>query len=172
VIITDRLWLIPCSPAHFRALRDGEAMLAAMLGVAPAEGWLGFEPARQAMHLGGDHLRAFPRDEGWWTWLFLHRADRALIGLGGYMGRPGEDGVAEIGYALAPGYQGQGLATEAARGMAAHAFAHPAVTEVRAHTLPGPNSSTAVLERLGMVFIGEVEDPEDGLIWRWAMGRP
>lgn len=173
MITTDRLWLVPCTRAHFAALqREGEGALAAMLGVTPAQDWLEFEPARQAMAIGENHLTAFPRDENWWTFLFLHRGDRALIGLGGYMGWPGDSGVAEIGYALAPGYQGQGLATEAARGMIDHAFAQPFVTEVQTHTLPGPNSSTAVLARLGLRFLGEIQDPEDGLIWRWSLQRP
>lgn len=33
----------------------------------------------------------------WWTHLFVHAADRALIGIGGYTGPP-ENGTVEIGY--------------------------------------------------------------------------
>jgi hypothetical protein len=36
-----------------------------------------------------------------------------------------------------------------------------------AHTLPEENASNKALRRNGFAFAGEVEDPEDGLIWRW-----
>jgi hypothetical protein len=29
------------------------------------------------------------------------------------------------------------------------------------------NASTRILERIGMTLIGEVVDPDDGLVWRW-----
>lgn len=38
---------------------------------------------------------------------------------------------------------------------------------VRAHALPEPNASTRVLTKCGFRFLGEVIDPEDGLVWRW-----
>ena len=37
----------------------------------------------------------------------------------------------------------------------------------RAHTLPTPNASTRVLAKCCFQYIGEVIDPEDGLVWRW-----
>ena len=42
-----------------------------------------------------------------------------------------------------------------------------AVKQVVAHTLPETNASTRVLEKVGMVFAGEVMDPDDGRVWRW-----
>ena len=36
------------------------------------------------------------------------------------------------------------------------------VRRVIAHTLPQPNASTRVLERVGMAQVGEVMDPDDG----------
>jgi RimJ/RimL family protein N-acetyltransferase len=36
-----------------------------------------------------------------------------------------------------------------------------------AHTLPEENASNRALRRNGFTFSGEVDDPEDGLIWRW-----
>lgn len=43
------------------------------------------------------------------------------------------------------------------------------VRRVIAHTLPETNASTRVLEKLGMTFVGEVMDPEDGQVWRWQL---
>ena len=37
-----------------------------------------------------------------------------------------------------------------------------------AHTLPEENASNRALRRNGFVYAGEVDDPEDGLIWRWV----
>jgi RimJ/RimL family protein N-acetyltransferase len=44
-----------------------------------------------------------------------------------------------------------------------------AVRRVIAHTLPETNASTRVLEKVGMTFVGEVMDPEDGRVWRWQV---
>ena len=42
-----------------------------------------------------------------------------------------------------------------------------AVTQVIAHTLPGPNPSTGVLVSLGFEHVDDQEDPEAGPIWQW-----
>lgn len=171
MIRTANLQLIPCELTHFEAMLRDENELAALLGVRPADGWLEFGAAKEAMQPSYEYLRAHPSALGWWTYLFVHTADKALVGLGGFKGEPDAEGVVEIGYSVAPGYRGRGLAAEAARGMIDYAFAHPRVTRVIAHTLPEPNASTKVLERVGMRFAGEVNDPDDGYVWRWGLGR-
>jgi RimJ/RimL family protein N-acetyltransferase len=118
-----------------------------------------------------EYLKSHPEAANWWTYLFIHEADQKLIGLGGYKGPPTEDGSVELGYAIAPAYRQKGLATEAARGMLEYAFSNPAVKRVVAHTLPEPNASTRVLERIGMKHLGAIEDPQDGVIWRWRVSR-
>lgn len=125
MIATERLNLIPATPAHFAALGESEAALAALLGVSAAPEWLGFDAAREAMAQAGTYLDDHPEAAEWWTYWFVHTADAALIGLGGYKGAPAE-GAVEIGYALAPGYRGQGLASEAARGLIGKAWREPA----------------------------------------------
>ena len=79
--------------------------------------------------------------------------------------------MVEIAYGIAPGYQKRGFATEAAGAGIDYAFKHPEVRLVRAHTLPAPSASTRVLAKCGFTFIGEVIDPEDGLVWRWDLVR-
>jgi RimJ/RimL family protein N-acetyltransferase len=66
-----------------------------------------------------------------------------------------------------PAYQGQGYATEAVRALVTYAFGSGGVCLVRAHTSPEPNASTGVLTKCGFTWIGEVVDPEHGLVWRW-----
>jgi RimJ/RimL family protein N-acetyltransferase len=102
----------------------------------------------------------------WWTHLFVHTADRALIGLGGYTGPP-EAGAVEIGYNIAPAYRGRGLATAAAAELITRARA-AGVRTVLAHTLAQPNPSTGVLNSLGFTRTAAL-DSDDGPLWRWEL---
>ena len=169
MIETARLQLIACELGHFEAILNDERRLASMLRVTLAEDWLGFPAAREAMQPCYEYLKSHPSVIGWWTYLFVHKGDAKLIGLGGFKGGPDEEGMVEIGYALAPAYRGKGLAAEAARGMIEYAFSHPHVRRVDAHTLPERNASTRVLERVGFKHLGAVRDPSDGEVWRWSL---
>ena len=100
----------------------------------------------------------------------VHRADDAVIGACGYKGPPDADGMVEIAYGVVPAYQGRGYATEAAQALIGYAFGSGHVRTVRAHTLPSVNASTKVLEKCGFRCLGEVIDPEDGVVWRWEKG--
>lgn len=89
------------------------------------------------------------------------------VGQCGYKGPPDADGTVEIAYMVEADHQGRGYATEAAWALTDYAFSHPEVRMVRAHTAPEPNASTRVLGKCGFRKIGEIIDPEDGLVWRW-----
>ena len=78
----------------------------------------------------------------------------------------------EIAYGTVSGLEGRGYATGMARALVEIAFRLPAVKRVIAHTLPEPNDSTRVLRKTGLIWVGEVMDPEDGKVWRWAISRP
>jgi len=171
MIETARLRLVACELEHFEAILEDERRLASLLRVTPAEGWLGFPAAQEAMRPSYEYLKRHPSVAGWWTYLFIHKGDCKLIGLGGFKGAPGEGGVVEIGYALAPAYRGAGLASEAARAMIGYAFSHAEVWSVVAHTLPEKSPSTRVLESVGLEHVGTVHDPEDGEVWRWSIDR-
>jgi [ribosomal protein S5]-alanine N-acetyltransferase len=95
------------------------------------------------------------------------RETGAVIGTAGFKGPPTDDGIVEIAYGIAPEHQGKGYATEAAHALVDYALASGRVRIVRAHTLPEENASTRVLAKCGFRRVGEVIDPEDGLVWRW-----
>jgi ribosomal-protein-alanine N-acetyltransferase len=97
----------------------------------------------------------------------VHREDGTVVGGCGFKGPPGSEGVVEIAYGIAPEHQGKGYATEAAAALVQFALADPQVRIVRAHTLPGASASGRVLTKCGFRRIGEVIDPDDGLVWRW-----
>ncbi len=104
-----------------------------------------------------------------WTHGFslVQRESDAIVGQAGFKGPPDADGVVEIAYGVSPEHQGKGYATEAAQALTAYAFSNGRVRVVRAHTLPESNASARVLTKCGFHHIGEVIDPEDGLVWRW-----
>lgn len=108
-----------------------------------------------------------------WTHGFsmVEQTSGTVIGSCAYKGPPDTEGVVEIAYGVDPQYQGRGYATEAARALVDFAFRSRQVYLVRAHTRPEHNASTRVLTKCGFKRIGEVVDPEDGLVWRWELSR-
>lgn len=104
-----------------------------------------------------------------WTHGFalVHLAGDGVVGRIGFKGPPTADGVVEIAYGVDPDHQGKGYATEAAEALTAYALSREDVCLVRAHTSPEPNASTRVLTKCGFRCLGDVMDPEDGLVWRW-----
>lgn len=94
-----------------------------------------------------------------------------VVGKGGFKGPPSEEGVVEIAYGVELAYQGKGYATEAAGALTDFAFSTGKVRLVRAHTLPTGAASMRVLVKCGFMKVGEVVDPEDGLVWRWEKTR-
>jgi [ribosomal protein S5]-alanine N-acetyltransferase len=93
-----------------------------------------------------------------------------VVGGGGVKAPPTADGEVEIGYAMAPTWQGRGLGTQAARGLTEEALAHGA-QRVSACTRPDNIASWRLLERIGFVRDGDRVDPDDGRMWRWVRER-
>jgi len=96
----------------------------------------------------------------------VHRDTGIVVGSCMFKGPP-IDGVVEIAYGIAPEQRSKGYATEAARGLVSFALASGDVSLVRAHTLPESGASQRVLTKCGFQKVGEVIDPDDGLVWRF-----
>ena len=120
---------------------------------------------RQTLDLG-ERVGAEPP---WIGYLAVDDASRAVIGCCGFTGNPSQDGSVEIAYFTFPPNEGKGHATEMARMLVGIAREQGGVRHVIAHTLPEVNASTRVLQKLGFARVGEITDPEDGLIWRWRL---
>jgi RimJ/RimL family protein N-acetyltransferase len=110
---------------------------------------------------------------GPWTHGFamVERATDAVVGSCAFKGPPDPDGAVEIAYGVEPEYRGRGYAKEAAAALVNYALANDDVRVVRAHTLPQDGPSTHVLAACGFERVGEIVDPEDGLVWRWELTR-
>ncbi|MEO7189895.1 MAG: GNAT family N-acetyltransferase [Vicinamibacterales bacterium] len=150
-IQTERIKLVPQTLEEVRARVEG---MAANQKAELSSEWLA-------------QLQAATVDLWTLGFAIVHRADDTVIGACGFKGPPGTDGIVEIAYGVAPDYQGHGYATEAAEALVAYAFNSGQVRVVRAHTFSEASASTRVLTKCGFQAVGEVIDPEDGLVWRW-----
>lgn len=136
-----------------------------------ADGWVVFP---QSLQRARDRLALEPAGARWGPRLLVADAPRTLVGWGGFKGPPDWKGAVEIGYAIAPAWEGRGVATAAARALVVEAWATPEVRVVQAHTLPGPAgaASVRVLEKLGFARDGENLDGDVGVVWRFRLDRP
>ena len=105
----------------------------------------------------------------WGGYFGVDKATREVVGSCAFKSAPTEEGTVEIAYFTYPGFEGRGYATGMAAKLIELASRSPVVRRVVAHTLPVANASTRVLERVGMTFVGEVIDPEDGCVWLWQI---
>jgi len=171
MIETERLQLIACNKMHLNALMQSEQALGDLLGVGLAENWLVFPETLDSLPYALKMLETDPQALRWGMHLFLKKNENKIIGNGGFKGVTDEQGMVEIGYAISPLYENQGLATEAARGMIDYAFSWSPIKMVDAHTLAEENASVSILQKCGMTRIAEKHDEEDGDIWQWRILR-
>lgn len=112
----------------------------------------------------GSTLRLEP-DRPWGTLRIVERG--APVGEA-VLTRP-RDGSVELVVVVVPEARGRGIGGEIAARLVERAFSAPEVTRVVAHTPPG--APTRALEVLGFAREGEVVDPDDGPLDRWARAR-
>jgi RimJ/RimL family protein N-acetyltransferase len=107
-----------------------------------------------------------------WLCMFQIRLkkDGSKIGSCGFKGAPDENGVVEIAYGIDKAYRNRGFATESARALTKYALSLEEVRIVRANTKAENVASERILVKCGFTFIGQFEDPEDGLVNRWEIG--
>ena len=153
--MTGRIALRPLSPPVDVAELAGE--LAPAFGGDP-------EPAREILAQTLDLLTRDPRPEPWGSYLASVGAE--TVGICAFKAAPDAEGTVEIAYMTFPAHEGRGHATAMAAALVDVAAA-PGALLVIAHTLREDNASNRVLKRNGFAFVGDVMDPEDGLVWRW-----
>ncbi len=170
LIETKNLKLISCDPEILKSAIQGNDILAKKLNVAIEDDWTEFGIG--ALQYSLDRLLENENDKNWWSYFPIHKLDNRLIGSGGYKGKPSADGTVELGYEIAPAYRNRGLATEMTKGLIQNAFNDNRVKTIVAHTLGQENPSTKVLLKCGFEKVQEINDTEDGLIWRWELQKP
>jgi RimJ/RimL family protein N-acetyltransferase len=149
ILTTERLRLEPIDDHHF----DG---LQAMNRLPEVMRFISGEPETP------EQTRAMiPLVKGRWAeygfswWAFIERASGRLVGAGciQHLGRDPAN-PHEIGWRLVPDCWGKGLASEAARAMAAFAFDTLDAPTLVAVCLPENTASRRVMDSLGMHYRG------------------
>ena len=129
------------------------------------------ELAREVVQQTIAMLVVAPRKTPWGGYLVVDEETVVVVGTCAFKTAPTPDGIVEIAYFTFPMFEGQGYGTKMAEKLIAIAAASPEVCRVIAHTSPEPNASTRILEKVGMKLVGEVNDPEDGRVWRWEVEK-
>ncbi|NJN85096.1 MAG: GNAT family N-acetyltransferase [Leptolyngbyaceae cyanobacterium SL_7_1] len=158
--------IIPCTVEQLETLIEGADAFLEVYELRAIDGYMPFAGALQYI------LNQMMDAQIWHPWLpylFVFRPDQALVGLGGFKSVPDSSRAVEIGYSVAPAYQGRGFATSAVRQLIKIAFESTLVDSVCAHTLAERNASMRVLEKCGMTKVSEAVDPDVGKVWKWEI---
>jgi ribosomal-protein-alanine N-acetyltransferase len=168
MIETDDLQLLPHRPEFLLALIEEPDRYEEIVGFAAAPGLREFFVSDEVSPEFLASLRTLTEPDPWRIgFAVVHRETRTVVGGGGFKGPPDSDGVVEIAYGIVPAFERRGYATQVARALTSHASGYGSVLLVRAHTMPEVNASNSVLKKCGFKYVGEVIDPDDGLVWRW-----
>jgi RimJ/RimL family protein N-acetyltransferase len=151
LIATERLVL-----RHFR--ESDAATLSAYRSdpaVARYQSWDAPFSLDQALAAVASFAAGDPLGPGWCQWAIERTADRAHIGDLG-VNRHENRMRADLGYTLAPSFQGQGYATEAVRGILGHLFRVEGMHKVSAECDARNTASARLLERAGFTCEGRL----------------
>jgi RimJ/RimL family protein N-acetyltransferase len=100
-----------------------------------------------------------PRTAGWNRYVIEARSlgwRRTLVGAVGAFAKA--DGDVELGYSTLPAFQRRGYAVEAVQALIALLFEDPHVLSVSAQTHTHMTESIKVMERCGLMFVGEGDE--------------
>ena len=120
-------------------------------------------PEDSPLHHRVPQVLADPSVNPWLVRLAVLRGTGQIVGLVNFHAPPDADGMVEIGYRVVPAFRRRGYATEMAETMWAYAARHPDVRVLRATFSPDNDGSRSIIERSGLVEVGEQIDEEDGL---------
>jgi RimJ/RimL family protein N-acetyltransferase len=108
---------------------------------------------------------SFDPDVSWCNWVIQLRESGRFAGTVQATISAGDELVAELAWVVGTGWQGQGIATEAARALIAW-LRQQSVTTVIAHVHPRNLASAAVASAVGLIPTAESQDGETR--WRLA----
>lgn len=172
---TGRLVLEPMTlPLVEACFRNDRAALEDIAGAKIPHEWPGRALVERAFSASIEDIRTDPASRLWGDRLFIAIDDdgkRFVVGSVVFHGRPGPDGIAEVGYGVDPKYQRQGFATEGTRAAVEWALVQPSVKAVTATTPPWHTASIRVLEKSGLVLIGPEEHEHFGEVLRFERRR-
>ena len=160
---TSRLTILAASRALLTAELHKPQYFSMLLGAALPTDWPPGNYTQEAMQYQLDQLTTGGRTAaGWYGWYALRKADdtasRTLIGAGGFLGPPNAAGTAEIDFAVAADWRGQGLGTELVAGLVQQAAASGMVRQLLAHAAPDNLAAHQVLLHNDFLLAGPTAD--------------
>jgi [ribosomal protein S5]-alanine N-acetyltransferase len=169
---TPRLELVPMSRETIDALLSGDSeRLRSLTGAVFPRPVQPPPYMAEALPAVRNRLRESPSELHWWNWLVVRRDNREAIGSVAFAGGPDEAGAVLIGYAMYPGGEGNGYATEATQALVEWAFTQPGVRIVRAMAPVWNTPAVHVAEKVGMRPVGSYEDDEVGEVLIYEVAR-
>ena len=107
-----------------------------------------------------------PGDPGGWVQMTVVTRDTGrLVGDVGLSPAKAEPGVIQVGYTIAPAFQGTGYATEAVGALVRYAFETLGADVVRAYAGADNVASIRVAEKVGMHLVERSEYREGDEVW-------
>lgn len=103
--------------------------------------------------------------------IFYMQVGEQVVGSCGFKDAA-EDGWVEIGYGVAPGWQGRGVATQGVAALCTLAFAGGSVQRVRACIEPDNEASAALARRLGFIAGSPVVEEDGTCVIVWTLAAP
>lgn len=82
---------------------------------------------------------------------------------------PPRNNEVEIAYFTFPDSEGRGIATGMASQLISIARRQMPLVTITAQTHLGNSASKSILKKLGFVFTGEIDHPDDGTVWEWKL---
>ena len=160
---TSRLTILAASRALLTAELHKPQYFPILLGAALPTDWPPGDYDEAAMQYQLDQLTAGGRiAAGWYGWYALRKADdttpRTLVGAGGFLGPPDKAGRAEIDFAVATDWRGQGLGTEMVAGLVQQSAATGMVRQLLAHAAADNLAAHEVLRHNGFLPVGPVDE--------------
>ena len=169
---TERLLLNQFHPDQLVALIETPESFEELAGFPAAAGLREFYVSGDVDPAWLEQLKSADAPDPWSLgFAVVDKKSRSVIGSGGFKGPPDGDGVVEIAYGIVPSFENRGYATEVVTALIDYCLDNGARL-VRAHTLPLKNASNRILAKHGFDFVGEVNDPADGPVWRWERAEP
>jgi len=161
------LRLVAITTDMLRAEQAGDyALLGELLGAKLTSEW---PPIEWEPHVFRYILKQYdecPETVGWHRYVVLCDGLAASLGLGkvrtlvGAVGaHPKGGGEVEIGYSTLPAFQRRGYATAGAKTLMEWLLEREGVDAVSANTYPRIPESIKVMERCGMTYVGEGDEP-------------
>ena len=163
-VTSRRLTLVPLSAGHAdemaAVLTDPE--LYAFMGGSP--------PTRRELRARYERWIAGSPDPAvsWCNWVIRLHDPGCLAGTVQATISSGDEPAAEVAWVVGTPWQGQGIATEAARALVAW-LGRQSITAVIARIHPGHHASAAIAAAAGLAPTGQVQDGETE--WRLLLGR-